>query len=543
MDSTHTPTMSHSAALNPTEKILYVRLPCNPIFPIGVVYLADHIHKCFPDIEQRIFDLGTVPPLEFNQSLDAVIDDFKPTLLVFSWRDIQIYAPVGGRGGNPLQTAFEFYYAKNPLLRLRGAMGGLKVTLAYYGELWRNNRLIKRGMARAQRYNAKIRTVVGGGAVSVFYEQMQHRLPNGTIISVGEGETLLEKLLRGDSIAGERCYIAGETEPRDRMIHEAPTPLEKTACHYDYIATIWPEFEYYFQADDFYIGVQTKRGCPHNCCYCVYTVVEGKQVRINPADEVVAEMQQLYQRGIRNFWFTDAQFIPARRYIDDAVELLQKIVASGMTDIHWAAYIRADNLTPELCDLMVQTGMNYFEIGITSGSQELVRKMRMGYNLRTVLQNCRDLKTAGFQDVVSVNYSFNVIDETFDTIRQTIAYHRELETIFGADKVEPAIFFIGLQPHTHLEGYALNQGIINRDYDPMSMMPWTARKLLWNPEPLGSFFGEVCLQAWQQNPNDFGREVMAILEQRLGRSELEEALSAPMNESDKSIRKDLVALT
>jgi len=38
--------------------------------------------------------------------------------------------------------------------------------------------------------------------------------------------------------------------------------------------------------------------------------VEGKQVRINPGSEVVAEMQQLYNRGIRNFWFTDAQFIP-----------------------------------------------------------------------------------------------------------------------------------------------------------------------------------------------------------------------------------------
>jgi len=120
------------------------------------------------------------------------------------------------------------------------------------------------------------------------------------------------------------------------------------------------------------------------------------------------------------------------------------ILDAGMKDIHWAAYIRADNLTPELCDLMVKTGMNYFEIGITSGSQ-LVRKMRMGYNLRTVLSNCRDLKAAGFNDLVSVNYSFNV-DET---IRQTISYHRELERIFGADKVEPAIFFIGLQPHTH----------------------------------------------------------------------------------------------
>lgn len=525
------------------EHILYVRLPCNPIFPIGAVYLADHVHKQLPHVQQRILDLGTVPPLDFPQALDRVIDEFRPTLLVFSWRDIQIYAPVGGRGGNPLQNAFEFYYAKNPLVRLRGALGGLKVVSAYYGELWRNNRLIRRGLNRAKRYNRRVRTVVGGGAVSVFYEQIQRMLPKGAIVSVGEGEALLEKLVRGESIASERCYVVGEEQPRSRLIHEQPTPIEKSACDYDYIQSIWPEFEYYFQANDFYIGVQTKRGCPHNCCYCVYTVVEGKQVRINPADEVIKEMAQLYDRGIRNFWFTDAQFIPARKFMPGVEELLERIIASGMDDIHWAAYIRADNLTPRLCELMAQTGMNYFEIGITSGSQQLVRKMRMGYNLRQVLQNCRDLRAAGFNEIVSVNYSFNVIDETYETIRQTIAYHRELEAIFGADKVEPAIFFIGLQPHTHLEGYALKKGVLKPGYDPMSFMPWTARKLLWNPEPLGSFFGEVCLQAWRQNPQDFGREVMAILEARLGRSSLEEALSAPIKDRDKKVRQDLVAIS
>lgn len=522
------------------NKILYVRLPCNPIFPIGVVYLSDHVHKLFPDVQQRIFDLGAIPPLDYSSALDACVDEFKPTLLVYSWRDIQIYAPVGGRGGNPLQNAFEFYYAKKPLIKLRGALGGLRLAASYYTELWRNLGLIKRGLKRAQNYNPQARCVVGGGAVSVFYEQLGRSLPKGTVVSVGEGEALLEKLLRGESLQDERCYIVGETTPRDRLIHEKPAPLEKTACNYNYIESIWPEFEYYFQDQDFYIGVQTKRGCPHNCCYCIYTVIEGKQVRINPADEVVAEIKQLYDRGIRNFWFTDAQFIPARRFINDAVELLQKIIDAGMNDIHWAAYIRADNLNPELCDLMVKTGMNYFEIGITSGSQELVRKMRMGYNLRVVLENCRDLKAAGFNDLVSVNYSFNVIDETFDTIRQTLAYHRELEKIFGADKVEPAIFFIGLQPHTHLEEYAFEQNMLKPDYNPMSLMPWTARKLLWNPEPLGSFFGEVCLEAWQRNPYDFGREVMNILEERLGLAPLEEALSAPI-ETEKTNKKQLVS--
>ena len=131
------------------DRILYVRLPCNPIFPIGVVYLADHVHKQFPDVEQQIFDLGTIPPLDYGEALTRCIRDFRPNLLVYSWRDIQIYAPVGGRGGNPLQNAFEFYYAKNPLIKLRGALGGLRLFASYYSELWRNLGLIRQGLKEA----------------------------------------------------------------------------------------------------------------------------------------------------------------------------------------------------------------------------------------------------------------------------------------------------------------------------------------------------------------------------------------------------------
>ena len=54
----------------------------------------------------------------------------------------------------------------------------------------------------------------------------------------------------------------------------------------------------------------------------------------------------------------------------------------------------------------------------------------------------------------------------------------------------------------------------------MSLMPWTARKLLWNPEPMGKEFGRICLEAFDTNPNDFGRTVMNLLERDYGISSL-----------------------
>tara|TARA_E500000075_G_scaffold29041_1_gene25933 strand:+ start:1046 stop:2665 length:1620 start_codon:yes stop_codon:yes gene_type:complete len=505
------------------RKVLIVRLPCNPIFPIGPIYLADHIHKCFPEIDQQFIDLAIVPLNNVSKYLKRKIDQFRPHIIVYSWRDIQIYAPVDGRSGNPLQNSFEVFYSNNILKKIRGAWGGLKLITSHYEEINRNTSLVKMGLNRAQKYNKSVKVILGGGAVSVFYEQLGKLLPKGTIISVGEGENLIEKVLKGDSIIEERCYLAGQ-KPRNKLIHEQPSGTIKTACNYKYIKSIWTEFDWYIEGGDYYVGVQTKRGCPHNCCFCVYGVVEGKKVRVNPVNEIIEEMKQLYEMGVRGFWFTDAQFIPTKKHIQDAKLLLQAIKDQGWTDLKWAAYIRADNIDRELAQLMVETGMSYFEIGITSGSQELVRKMQLAYNLKTVLENCRMLVEAGFRNHVSVNYSFNVFDETPNTIKQTVAYHRELENIFGKGLVDPAIFFIGLQPHTLLEKYALENNILKPSYNPMSMMPWTARKLLWNPGPLGKKLGEVCLEAFDNKDDEFGKTVINILERNYGKSSLDDSL-------------------
>ena len=101
----------------------------------------------------------------------------------------------------------------NIFKKIRGAWGGLKLIKSHYGEIKRNTGLVKLGLNRARKYNKFVQVVLGGGAVSVFYEQLGKLLPKGTIISVGEGENLIEKIIKGDSIKSERCYFAGE-QPR-----------------------------------------------------------------------------------------------------------------------------------------------------------------------------------------------------------------------------------------------------------------------------------------------------------------------------------------
>jgi len=41
------------------NSILYIFLPCKKVYPIGVTYLADFIHRRKPDVRQRILDLSS----------------------------------------------------------------------------------------------------------------------------------------------------------------------------------------------------------------------------------------------------------------------------------------------------------------------------------------------------------------------------------------------------------------------------------------------------------------------------------------------------
>ena len=45
---------------------------------------------------------------------------------------------------------------------------------------------------------------------------------------------------------------------------------------------------------------------------------------------------------------------------------------------------------------------------------------------------------------------------------------------------------------------------------------------------MGSIFSRVCLEAFDRNPADFGRTVMALLERDYGVAPLQEALRAPV---------------
>ncbi len=481
----HIPNSTFHITMN---SILYIFLPCKKVYPIGVTYLAEFIHRRKPEVRQRILDLSLYPERERARVLRDAASAFRPDLVCFSWRDIQIFSP--HEGDASLEHAFNFYFAGNPLKRIVASVAGLKQLYHYYGHIRANLSypwLIRREFPTAQ-------IMIGGGAFTAFADQLIEKLPEGTIGILGEGENAILKVVEGQPLDGER-YIIRDGRQILRGEQRAPVLLDTLTVDLPYLTSIFPQYTDYIGEA---IGVQTKRGCPYDCAFCLYPYIEGKRVRYRPPEMVVRDISQHYhQWGARRFWFTDAQFITGKEAYPQCTEILERIIKEQL-EIEWSGYIRTSLITPDLAKLMVRSGVGDLEVAITSGSQEVLNNLHMGFKLERLYDGCRYLAEAGFKGKVILNYSLNSPKETEETLLQSVESYKVVASILGEDRVFPLMFFLGIQPNTDLEHRLLEEGYLSAGYNPLMLTPTSIRKLLYNPAPLNKLIAKACLAAWER---------------------------------------------
>ena len=470
------------------ESILYIFLPCKKVYPIGVTYLADFIHRRKPNVRQRILDLSLFPEAQRSSAVRDAATEFKPDLVCFSWRDIQIFSP--HEGDSSLEHAFNFYFASNPLKRVIASFAGLQQLYRYYSHIraalsypW----LIAKEFPKAQ-------IMIGGGAFTAFADQLIQKLPEGAIGILGEGEDAILKVIEGQSLENER-YILREGKTIRKGQQGAPALLDALTVDLPYLTSIFPQYQEYLGES---IGVQSKRGCPYDCAFCLYPYIEGKRVRYRPPSMVVKDISQHYHLwGARRFWFTDAQFITGKEAYPQCTEILERILAEKL-EIEWSGYIRTSLITPELAKLMVRSGVGDLEVAITSGSQVVLNNLHMGFKLERLYDGCRYLAEAGFKGKVILNYSLNSPKETEESLLQSVESYKVVASILGEERVFPLMFFLGIQPNTDLEQRLLEEGYLSAGYNPLMLTPTSIRKLLYNPAPLNSFIAKACLRAWER---------------------------------------------
>ncbi len=470
------------------DSVLYVFLPCKKVYPTGITYLADFIHRRRPDVRQRIVDLSLYPRSERQRILRETAAEFKPELVCFSWRDIQIFSP--HEGDASLEHAFNFYYSSNPLKRIVASFQGLQNLYRYYQDI-RSNLSYPWLMDKEF---PQTRLMIGGGAFTAFADQLIEKLPKGILGILGEGEDAILKVLNNEPLTDER-FIVREYGSIQKGTKHTPAMLDSLTVDLPYLTSIFPQYQEYVGEC---IGVQSKRGCPYDCSFCLYPYIEGKRVRYRPAENVVKDISQYYhQWGARRFWFTDAQFITGKDAYPQCTEILERIIKEGL-DIEWSGYIRTSLITADFAKLMVKSGVGDLEVAITAGSQKVLNSMHMGFKLEHLYDGCRHLSNAGFKGRVILNYSLNSPDETEETLLQSIESYKVVASILGEDRVFPLMFFLGVQPNTDLEQRLLSEGYLSAGYNPLSLTPWNIKKLLYNPAPLNKLIAKACLTAWDR---------------------------------------------
>lgn len=488
------------------QSILYIWLPCKRIYPVGPTYLSNYIHTKRPHIRQRILDLSQINKKERRTAIHDMVEAFKPDIIAFTWRDIQIYAP--HEEDRSLELAFDFYYSKNLFRRLAASIKGVSMVFNYENSIREKFFLIKDTMK-----SFPGRTILlGGGAMSVFSNELISRLPEGITGIIGEGEDALLAAADGTDINKHRViYKEGGTIKSGKQAKAVI--IEDIEIDYRYIQTIFPEVTAYFGEA---IGIQTKRGCPYHCEFCLYNYIEGEHVRFRNPDAIIKEIEYLYSNwNVRKIWFADAQFIPGSTAIPQCTAILKNIINKGLP-IEWSGYVRTSLVTPELARLMVASGVGDLEISITSGSQKVLNEMSMGFKLENLYEGCRYLKKEGYKGKATLNYSINAPGETRETLLETIKSYKTITDIMGKEQVKPMIFFLGIQPHTKLEDRLIQAGYLSKSYNPISLNPFSIKKLLYNPPPLDKLIARSCLSAWKEK-GDSGEKIMLNIEKALKR--------------------------
>lgn len=163
--------------------------------------------------------------------------------------------------------------------------------------------------------------------------------------------------------------------------------------------------------------ITTSRGCPFNCIFCAGRNISGRKHRRRSVESVLAEIRYLYEHhGIREFHFIDDNFSFHRGH---AKKLLRELLKANL-DISWATPngVRMETLDDELLTLMKATGLYLVSLGIESGSNRVLTKIRKHFNLDTIYTKVEMI--ARHQIPIAGFFVIGFPSETPSEIEQTI---------------------------------------------------------------------------------------------------------------------------
>ena len=136
-----------------------------------------------------------------------------------------------------------------------------------------------------------------------------------------------------------------------------------------------------------------KPGCYGHCTFCYLNPFYGQtnQWRCRSAKNIFEEISKLYAaHSIRNFYFSDANFLgPGRTGKDRAITLAELILANDL-NIHFGIECRANDVEEHSLSRLVMAGLTQVFLGLESGDPESLKRFKNTLPLMKInrLFNC-----------------------------------------------------------------------------------------------------------------------------------------------------------
>jgi len=200
-----------------------------------------------------------------------------------------------------------------------------------------------------------------------------------------------------------------------------------------------------------YVSLYTTRGCPAQCTFCLWPqTLSGHPWRKRSTDDVAREMANAkqYWPNVREFFFDDDTFnIQKPR----TIELCSKLKPLKLT---WSCTSRVTT-DYETLKAMKDAGCRLLIVGYESGDPQILKNIKKGATIERARQFTKDCHKLGL--VVHGDFILGLPGETHDTIRNTIAFAKELDVETIQVSVAHAY------PGTELYDYAVKNGFMVGD--------------------------------------------------------------------------------
>jgi len=202
-----------------------------------------------------------------------------------------------------------------------------------------------------------------------------------------------------------------------------------------------------------YLIVETSRGCPYACDFCVAPIHQGHKFRERPARELVDEIERGHrEHGIEYFYlWGDTVTLNAKSFSAFCDELIDRKLP-----IQWFGNARADNLTdPAFVHRLKRAGCWMLALGIETESDDVRKDMMKRLERSKIELAIRNMRDAGIRSFAF--FIFGYPGDNPESLERTSHYARELDPDFA--NFYPAVPY----PGTALYDKAKREGLLASD--------------------------------------------------------------------------------